>query len=209
MKVSKRYEDPKFDGYQSSPNETLRGILVGPADFGKTSIFRKTTQKKKSKEDKNKLLKEQVAYGRNFEIIDIPGGIGINENRNQSTDNADFLFKVNSSTIPFNTIFVVIKFLKGNFDDILKHYQSVLMYFKERDEFVKKSVVLVNNFDEYLDEYSEEDIKEQDSFNKKIIEAFSSKGFQNQIIFFLQKNLIQKISVMQCISVYLGLNHLL
>ena len=43
MKVSKRYEDPKFDGYQSSPNETPRGILVGPNRSGKTTLFSKIT----------------------------------------------------------------------------------------------------------------------------------------------------------------------
>jgi hypothetical protein len=173
-KVLKRYENPKFDGYQSSPNETLRGILIGPHGSGKTNLFTKITNQKNL--NKNKVNDQSSAYGNKFEITDIPGGVGLNEKKNKY--NSDHLFRIKLSSIPYNTIFVVIKF-DTIFENILTNYRSVLCSIKERDEFAKKAVVLINNFDEYL----EENIETQDSFNKKIIEGFSPIGFQNQIIF--------------------------
>ena len=120
---------------------------------------------------------QSSAYGNKFEITDIPRDFGLGQENEEY--NTRHLFKIKLSTVAFNTIFIVIEF-NLNFKKILEDYQSVLYSIKERDEFIKKAVVLINNFDEY----SEENIETQDYFKRKIIEEFSSKGFQNQIIFY-------------------------
>jgi hypothetical protein len=192
-KVYKRYEDPKFDGYESSPNETLRGILVGSSGSGKINIFEKITNKEVSIENiiRNLFLREKTAYYNKFEITymtDQTLGLGNIFFEYKGEDYNDVLRK-SISSIPLNTIFVVIDSCLLNLDSVyesesvLDYYKYISKSFKESDEFDKKAVLILNNTDEYSKKDLEEDIKIEDSNRKKIIEKFSSEGFQNQIIF--------------------------